>query len=359
MVRKWGWWGAAYREAVFRLADHAQSAAEQIRDAAPAPVATGWVSRPALASRAEGYALPLTGLDGANPLAFLAALGTLRLAERAYPGTRLSWKAQGSWTPVLHLPQEITPTALIANLLAQAVRTRRCVTFAQDVKILAEEFCAFEREARLAIHTDREFSEFLVACANPLVTIQGGPNAGKTKPTEFYFIAGQQKLLKQALEIATAATQEHLTKALFAYWTYDDPLEGLSLRWDPRDDLRYATRFHNPSKDKSKGKKGSVLGANRLAFEALPLFPCFARGSRLVTTGFLVLDRRPFFTWPIWEPAWGLSSVRSVLGALAAPRDGSEVRHIKTPDQIGVTVCYQCEKVSNSDYSNFTPSRAL
>jgi CRISPR-associated endonuclease/helicase Cas3 len=29
VVRKRGWWGAAYREAVFRLADHAKSRAEQ------------------------------------------------------------------------------------------------------------------------------------------------------------------------------------------------------------------------------------------------------------------------------------------------------------------------------------------
>ena len=359
VVRKYGWWGAAYREAVFRLADHAQSAAEQERDTTPGGVAPGWVSLTAKSIRAEPYALALTGLDGANPLAFLAALGTLRLADRAFPGTRLSWEVRGQWTPVLHLPLDTKPADLIAGLLAQSDSTRRCVTFAQDVKILAEEFRTFEGEAGGLAHQDREFAEFLMAFANPLVTIQGGPNAGKTKPTEFYFIAGQQKLLKQALEIAASATAKHLTKALFAPWTYDDPLDGLSLRWDPLDDLRYASRWRNPSKDKSKAKRGSVLGANRLAFEALPLFPCFAKGTRLATTGFIVIDRRPFFTWPIWTSTWGPDTVRSVLSALKPPRKGLESHQLATPGQLGIAVWYQCEKVPNSDYSNFAPPRAL
>jgi hypothetical protein len=125
------------------------------------------------------------------------------------------------------------------------------------------------------------------------------------------------------------------------------------------DDFRYATRFHNPSTDKSKGKRGSVLGANRLAFEALPLFPSFANGSRLATTGFVSLDRRPFFTWPIWTPAWGVDATRSVLGALGSTWSFTARQQILPRDQLGVVAWYQCEKVANSDYSNFAPACVL
>ena len=82
VVRKFGWWGAAYREAIFRLADHAQSRAEQEKDDKEANPAD--VKSPPLSRGAESpllHRLPLTGLDGANPLAYLAAVGTLVVSD--------------------------------------------------------------------------------------------------------------------------------------------------------------------------------------------------------------------------------------------------------------------------------------
>ncbi|MCE9564493.1 MAG: type I-U CRISPR-associated helicase/endonuclease Cas3 [Planctomycetes bacterium] len=359
VVRKFGWWGAAYREAIFRLADHAQSAAEQERDVEPATVVASWVSLSAKATRTKLHTLPLTGLDGANPLAFLAALGTLRLADRVFPGTRMSWEVRGAWTPVLHLSRELSPTGLINELLATAGTERRCVSFVEDLKIPATDFRSFAMEAQGVARDNREFADFLAAYTDPLVTIQGGPNAGKTKPTEFYFIAGNQKLLKQARNIAGAVTEAHLSKALFSPWTYDDPLDGLSLRWDPLDDFRYATRFGNPSKDKSKARRGSVLGANRLAFEAIPFFPCFAKREKIVTTGFTNLKRRPFFTWPVWTVVWGVDSVRSSLSTLEPPRLGAEDQQVVPRVQLGIGAWFQCEKVANSDYSNFATASVV
>ena len=358
-VRKYGWWGSAYREAVFRLADHAQSRAEQDRDGPPPPTAALNVTLPARIARAASFALPLPGLDGANPLAFLAALGTLRLANRAFPGARLSWSTQGACSAILHLPHVVTPDALVEALLAQAGAGRRSVTFAPDIKVLAADFRAFEAEAVGVAQEDREFADFLRAFADPLVTVQGGPNIGKTKPTEFYFLAGNQKLLKQLMAIAQATTEAHLHKALFQPWVYDDPLDGLSLRWDPLDDFRYATRFFNPSKDNSKAKRGSVLGANRLAFESLPFFPCYALKGRLATTGFTVIDRQPFFTWPLWSAPWGIDEVRSVVSRVEPPKRAAKLQRVVPPRQLGVTAWYQCEKVANSDYSNFSPARRI
>lgn len=356
VVRKFGWWGAAYREAVFRLADHAQSAAEQERDAPnPPPAEPKWVP-PAGAPRREWHELPLPGLDGANPLAFLAALGTLRVADREFGGARLSWKVCGHWVPVLHLPRETEPAELVTALMAHDARTRRCFTFAEDLKIPHEEYTAFQHEAAKGCESDPEFAQFLAAYANPLVTVQAGPNAGKTKPSEFYFIAGRQQFLAQVRKIAAETKPEHITKCLFEVWRYDDPLEGLSLRWDPLDDSRYATRWRNPSGDPERKKRGSVLGANRLAVEALALFPCFARGTRLATTGFVPIARSPFFVWPLWTAARSSDAVRSLLAQLEAPKDG---KPLALPEQLGTGAWYACEKVPNSDYSNFAPPRVV
>src|SRR5262249_23362482 len=63
--------------------------------------------------------LELTGLDGANPLAFLAAVGTLRLLEPALPGgCRMRWVRKGKWLPLLELSDDITEKAVVEHLHA-------------------------------------------------------------------------------------------------------------------------------------------------------------------------------------------------------------------------------------------------
>jgi hypothetical protein len=60
--------------------------------------------------------IELTGLDGSNPLAFLAAIGTLRLADQAYPRQcRMKWIAKDKWLPVLEAP--FSQEQLVAILL--------------------------------------------------------------------------------------------------------------------------------------------------------------------------------------------------------------------------------------------------
>lgn len=43
----------------------------------------------------------MTGLDGSNPLGFLAALGVLKAVGVRFPQARLSWRDEGVWRPVL------------------------------------------------------------------------------------------------------------------------------------------------------------------------------------------------------------------------------------------------------------------
>jgi CRISPR-associated endonuclease/helicase Cas3 len=118
VVRRFGWWGSAYLDALFRLADHAASRAEQEETWKPVlqqqglPMAadTRRVDRPAT------HTLELTGLDGSNPLAFLAAIGVLRLAERLYFPTRMKWVLSGRWVPVLEVPSDVDRNRLLDGL---------------------------------------------------------------------------------------------------------------------------------------------------------------------------------------------------------------------------------------------------
>jgi hypothetical protein len=65
--------------------------------------------------------LPLVGLDGSNPLAFLASLGALRSLSSAWPGrqVRMSWSSAGPRRPVLHTHDAVTPPEVVSALLGQ------------------------------------------------------------------------------------------------------------------------------------------------------------------------------------------------------------------------------------------------
>ena len=118
MVREHGWWGSAYLEGVFRIADQAQSALEQEIAEDKQRLAEVVTSTPlaAYVEPSKLFSLALPGLDGSNPLAFLAALGTLRLANGLFPGTKLHWEFDNGWRPVLGLSIDITPEEFINNL---------------------------------------------------------------------------------------------------------------------------------------------------------------------------------------------------------------------------------------------------
>ena len=97
------------------------------------------------------HPIPLTGINGANPLGFLAALGTFRVAQQINDvPLRLSWApAGGTWQPILHTPPEITPDSLVEKLdtYLRSQADSPIFTVAKNIKMPAHRFRAYAKAA--------------------------------------------------------------------------------------------------------------------------------------------------------------------------------------------------------------------
>jgi CRISPR-associated endonuclease/helicase Cas3 len=367
IVRRFGWWGASYLEAVFRLADHAQSRLEQEQHSAaldePRPVTLP--ASPLADARCRP--LPLAGLDGSNPLAFLAAVGLLRaLALKANEWVpRLSWEASACWVPVIWVPTDVNEATVSADLNDQLAVMRehpalRLGQLEADnlVAPLDKYRHVCQSAAEVASREDRTWADFCATFGSDAVQSENDPELMQDTAFRTMSGAGHQNFLGFFRNIVGATTVGHLEKALFQPWRYDDPLRNLTTRWDPLDDVRYALRWTNPSSENTlRSRSGSVLGANRLAIEGLPLFPSVPAERRLLTTGFT--GRRASdtcFTWPIWTTPHCSDAVRS----LVALQELTELH----PDRMrlasfNVREVFRSRRITIGKYRNFSPAQAV
>lgn len=89
--------------------------------------------------------LILTGLDGANPLAYLAALGTLRGLTFAWPErwVRLSWVGRDVWRPRLYVDNSTVDEKEVLDGLEHFMEMRpghKALEIDDNLKVRADEF---------------------------------------------------------------------------------------------------------------------------------------------------------------------------------------------------------------------------
>lgn len=301
--------------------------------------------------------LVLSGIDGGNPLGFLAALGTAILASKFCQDTRFYWCFEDSaWRPALEGCG--TEKARFIERLLDTMKAACMTPFEIDNK-LPFSVELFEKNLREAQRTtrpkNRRVADFLAAFGSEVNSEKGVFQDSRFRMVRSGDSAGQG-LPAYARSIRATTDNSALERALFMLWDYQD--NGFSLRWDPIEDRRYALRWRDPSKSKLKDGPGTMMGANSLAIEALQWYPTMFEGNQLVTTGFhRNLDREMWFTWPIWEHPISLDTVRSLL---ALPD-----LHVSQPSRSelarrGIVEIYRSQRIQqNKYYSNFTYGRPV
>lgn len=297
----------------------------------------------------------LTGLDGSNPLAFLAAVGTLRLLSlnTATAGARMRWVEAGVWQPEL-LGLEFPPKDLAQILLTcpQAPVSDLMEKIGANLTVDPEEkYRPVVAEA--ALDRGRIMSDFLAAFGCEAIPDDKKPP--RIKYTNFCFItgSGHQDFLKTAHTLKKAVTAQDLDAALFRPWERANQ-KNMSFRWDPQDAAEYALQWDDPS---SQGA-ATVPGANWLAFEALPAFPTHPGPGRLTTTAFAPggRGRFPQFRWPIWDRPTSFPTLRSLLGSAALADTKPQDSDLNELAARGVIRIYSADRVRIGQGANFKVS---
>lgn len=368
--------------------------------------------------------IKLSGINGANPLGFLSALGVLVvLNQSGYPKARLGWERSVAWVPVLDCGSELDSIAM-CEILATGLRghtvdndaeerraeTQRAFDAAKTAvnekqkEIRKRRLRGKERRAAedaellpLKVEEDQKRRAWLEALKNAvprgelaigkhinctgdeyrehanafletadhsdrstldLVAAFGSDASldreGRITATPFCFItgSGHQYFLDTVRQLTALMTPEGIHAALFKTWSYRD--EGLSMRWDPAEDRRYALMDRDPTASDNKAR--TVWMANLLAYAALTFFPSVSRGKRLRTTGWIDGPDGPIFTWPIWEQPSDLHTIRSLLALRELIADSPDRAELL---RRGVVAAFCSRRIRVGKYINFSPARCL
>lgn len=297
--------------------------------------------------------IELTGLKADIPVGAMAAFGVLRVCQRlpGFGGSKLAWEAGGGGDfAVLWAPGETTPAALVQALVEDVKKAsgREELTSAEQIKTQAPD--EFRRRAKAALDGGAwETAEWFAAFANELVCGRDE----KLEATPFDMSVARQKFLADARKLAAGlgedkpgrnakSAAESYREALFGPWKYED--DQHSLGWDPSTMKLGAFTYKAPTSMANAGVRAAVW----LAFESLPLFPCFAgpRG-RLQVQAFRH-DRRDFtLCWPVWRLAISIETLRSLLGWEGLVNDTIPAVELEAR---GVTAVYRSERFKPNKY---------
>lgn len=342
LTQRHGWWGLAYVETIFRLADwHASRQPDQ-----PAKDSTRLPLTPAKSITASArHELILSAIDGANPLGFLAALGVLRSLASIHPDLTpaLSWTPHaGTQVPRLTTEKSFSAKQLI-EFLAERLATENVFPSAvtdnpewQKLKIAETDLRT--HLLKIAVNSPaRDLADFWASFFSETT-----PRDGIALKTRFGFHSGQQKIVESVATLRTCMSADVLRQTLFDGWKYVDKP---SLRWDPLDEKRqYAFHAINPS-NTGKNPILTDVGANLLALEALTLFPMMPDqfGSQ---AGFTRARYAEEWSWPVWAAPLTAGVLFSLL---------------HTPHRTIDSVLYFRSRMAESGkgYRSFSPGRPI
>jgi hypothetical protein len=301
--------------------------------------------------------IDLTGLKPDLPIGAMAAFGCLRVCEGlpGLKGSRLSWAPAGH--AVLHTPgapgREDLVRALIADVKQAPERFE--LKWAEQIKTCTA--AEFRKNAAsvlgCATSAGRETAGWFAAFGSELEL-----NEDKIEPTPFDMSVARQKFIADARKLALSladgrarrgrkAAAEAYAEALFGPWKYED--DQHSLGWDPGTMKLGAFTHKAPTAMENTGVRAAVW----LAFESLPLFPCFYDG-RLAVRAFRVNRGEAVLCWPVWRVPIGLDALASLLALPALVADPPPAAELEAR---GVAAVYRSVRFKPNKYlASFRPA---
>lgn len=260
----------------------------------------------------------LTGLEGTNPLGFLAALG-VQVAFATKPTQPKLW-----WSDDV-IPHAVTDHAvdcIVEQVLSvlplwrespavNPTRDGSPMPKGDELKMSADNIRQYLNQA----HQHQTAGDLGLS----LVAEGSMDKQGAAKPTDLYFTAGQQKFLVSIRKIMSEVSATDLRSGLLGPWKYSSELP--SLGWDVSDDRTYALSSCDPSSE----KKLTNPGPEALAVLGLSTHSVFARNGRTDTLGCSGSWKIGKYAWPIWSKPASPYSVKSLL---AHARLNDERRHM-------------------------------
>ena len=248
--------------------------------------------------------IELTGLDGGNLLAYLAALGTLRVLKAAEPGgdVRMKWVERGFWTPIVVGSSASSPgefLEVLAGRVCGADTVDKAWLIGDDLTLRCEEFGKEMRERR------------------------GRGRAGKQGHGGFPGSLRRRRVrrgLEEGVDVRHRLPHDERSGAS-AFPRVHEGIGGGHRAMAPstgavcavglpgRASLAEVGFSGLPSTCSAGGGPSSdpiktMRGANRLAIEALPLFPTAPQRRRIRTTAFQDGRRQTEVWWLIWSDDW-------------------------------------------------------
>ncbi len=293
----------------------------------------------------------LTGLEGTNPLAFLATLGV----QVAY--------ASESQQPRVWWSDGVVPHAVVDDkftverIAAQATKTFDGWSRSPAVSPRLTDGSLIPKGDELKISSIhmRAYLGQASQCgpAGAFITAllaEGSlDNNHVAKPSDLYFTAGNQKFLKMVRQILKQATPADVISALEGPWEYRSELP--SLMWDVGDDRVYALRAHDPAPE----KKRTNPGAEALAILGLSRHPVFAGRNRTLTQGCSGTWKEGWYSWPLWSKAASPNALKSLLAHAYDPTQDMQRGYTLPAWGISMVLRSPIRRSAQGGYGTFGP----
>ena len=305
------------------------------------------------------HKLILHSLYPNNPFNFLVSLGTIRVLDMIEP--KSEWELRWNTNAEIRCKNSEEPTEEeISDLLAEHLGKDDPLFESQDIDygIIMKRKNKKDSKSTKANKYDQynEFMDFIkdlimnkidsnnFSSQRRLYDFAASvafPDKEEIKDSLFRFVSGGDvTLFGNANKLVEKINKEKIHTTLFKEWDYLD--NGVSMYWDPISLLReHALLIVDPALKTSFNP--SMHGANRLAVEAISLYPTLYDGKHVRTIGWN--DKK--FVWPIWEEFAGLDEIRGILSTDYSKFKPEEL------DRIGLEL-YSSVRITKDKHMRFT-----